>query len=71
MANIESEHRFKIGQVVSLNSGFGYTRTSQAEFEIVALLPSNGAHFQYRIRNSGEQFERVAAENELILRQRN
>jgi hypothetical protein len=62
-------HKFRIGQTVSLASGFGYSQSARAVFKIVALLPSNGAHFQYRIRNSGELFERVAAENELMLRQ--
>ncbi len=61
-------HKFRIGQTVSLAAGFGYSRNAQAVFKIVALLPSNGVNFQYRIRNSGELFERVAAENELMLR---
>lgn len=61
-------HKFRIGQTVSLAAGFGYSRGAEAVFKIVALLPSNGAHFQYRIRNTGELFERVAAENELMLR---
>ncbi|MEQ8936273.1 MAG: hypothetical protein RIE56_10835 [Amphiplicatus sp.] len=61
-------HRYEIGQSVSLAQGFGYSRGARAEFTITALLPSNGAHYQYRIRNSGEAFERVAAENEISLR---
>lgn len=61
-------HRFKVGQTVSLASGFGYSQNAQALFKIVALLPSNGSYYQYRIRNSSELFERVAAENELNLR---
>ncbi|MEE2692474.1 MAG: hypothetical protein VX640_13130 [Pseudomonadota bacterium] len=65
MPSLERSHRYCIGQSVSLVQGFGYTRGSGVEFKVVALLPSNGAHFQYRIRNSGEAFERVAAENEL------
>lgn len=69
MATVESEHRFKIGQTISLSAGFGYVRTSQTTYEIVALLPSNGSQYQYRIRNNDEMFQRVAAENEMMLRQ--
>lgn len=64
----ERTHRFKIGQTVLLSSGFGYSRDSQTVYNIVALLPSNGTHYQYRISNQSERFERVAAENELRLR---
>ena len=62
-------HRYKIGQAVSLAAGFGYSRSAQAVFKVVALLPSNGSHYQYRIRNTDEMFERVAAENEMVNRQ--
>lgn len=61
-------HRYKIGQHVGLSPGFGYARTAGAVYEIVALLPSDRSHFQYRIRSRAEAFERVAAENELTLR---
>ncbi len=62
----ERKHRYRIGQSVTLSRGFGYARGAQA-YKIVALMPSNGAHYQYRISNSEERFERVAAENELTL----
>jgi len=67
----ERVHRYKIGQSVTLVGGFGYevSRNNQTVYEIIALLPSNGAHYQYRISNQGERFERVAAENEIELRQ--
>ncbi|MEX0644006.1 MAG: hypothetical protein WD076_01755 [Parvularculaceae bacterium] len=64
----ERAHRFKIGQVVRLSPGFGYARNAQAAYKVVALLPSNGSHFQYRIRSMDENFDRVAAENELAPR---
>ena len=34
-------------------------------YEIVRLLPSDGADYQYRIKNHGEAFERVARESQL------
>lgn len=61
-------HRFKIGQTVTLAAGFGYAQPANASFRVTALMPSNGAHYQYRIKSSDENFERVAAENELTLR---
>ncbi len=61
-------HRYQLGQHVKLSRGFGYARPAEASFEIVALLPSNGRHFQYRIRLQNESAERIAAENELTLR---
>lgn len=68
MGKSERAHRFKVGQTVTLSPGFGYVRDAGAPYKITALLPSNGAHYQYRIRNNDEQFERVAAENELTPR---
>lgn len=68
MTKTERAHRFKIGQTVTLSPGFGYARNAGASYKVVALLPSNGAHYQYRISSSDERFERVAAENELTLR---
>lgn len=61
-------HRYEVGQHVSLSPGFGYSRKASAVYEVTAKLPSNGMHFQYRIRSAEETFERVAAENELTAR---
>lgn len=69
MIKSEHGHRFRIGQIVSLIPAFSLSRNLPAWFEVVALLPPNGgSYFQYRIRNGDELFERVAAENELMLR---
>lgn len=58
-------HRFAVGELVGLAHGFGYAQRTGAVYEITALLPSDRAHLQYRIRGAGEAFERVAAENQL------
>jgi hypothetical protein len=50
---------------VSLVQGFGFAQAPGAVYEVVALLPSDTAHFQYRIRSATEAFARVAAENQL------
>ena len=68
MSKSERGHKYKIGEQVSISAGFGYARKASGAYQVVALLPSNGAHFQYRLRSSEEQFERVAAENELARR---
>jgi hypothetical protein len=34
-------------------------------YRIVRLLPSDGEEHQYRIKNAGEAFERVAKESQL------
>jgi len=65
MQNALDSYKYQIGQTVSLTAGFRFSNTIPSSFEIVALMPTNGAHVQYRIRNSDEKFERVAAENEL------
>lgn len=62
---VQPVHRFAVGRRVSLARGFGYMKSSPAGYEIVALLPPNRTHFQYRIRSASEAYERVAAENEL------
>lgn len=60
-------HRYHLGQTVKIAQGFGYGRGSNGMFKIVTLLPSNGTHYQYKVRNSGEAFDRTVRENELIL----
>jgi hypothetical protein len=60
-----SAHRYKIGQMVSLSLGFGYARGGLTVYRIVALLPQDRTHYHYRIRAESENFDRVAAENEL------
>lgn len=60
-----NEHRYSLGQRVVLSPGFGYARKPGAIYQIVALLPQDRSHFQYKIRSNAEAFDRVAAENEL------
>ena len=36
-------------------------------YKVVKLLPSDGDYYQYRIKNPGEAFERVAKESQLEL----
>ncbi len=58
-------HRYTLGQAVRYTSGpFGRFGAS-GSFRIVKLLPSDGEEFQYRIKSTGEAFERVAKESQL------
>lgn len=49
--------------------GFGFSRTNNAAYEILALLPPLSSQYQYRVKCREESYERIVAENELILRQ--
>jgi hypothetical protein len=56
-----SNHKFKIGQIVSY---VGRAKAS-GSYKITKLMPSEGGDFHYRIRNLSEPHERVAKEKDL------
>lgn len=59
-------HQFAIGQTVRLRGGFGATSSRHGDvYKITGKLPPLGNSAQYRIRNEGEQHERVATEDSL------
>jgi hypothetical protein len=54
------DHKFKIGQSVSLTSGpFGRGGTNGI-YKVTQLLPLEGDDYQYRIKSVDEPHERVA-----------
>jgi hypothetical protein len=58
-------HKYSIGQSVRYTAGpFGRFGAS-GSFKIVKLLPPEGDEQQYRIKSTGEAFERVAKESQL------
>jgi hypothetical protein len=58
-------HRYHVGETVYYNSpSFGRTAAS-GNYTVVKLLPSEGDDYQYRIKSTGEAFERVAKESQL------
>jgi len=59
------EHKYRIGQTVLFTSRPIGHMAPNSTYEIVRLLPSDGADFQYRIKNPKEAFERVARESQL------
>ena len=60
-----AEHKFKVGQSVSLVSGpFGRGGTNNI-YIITQLLPPEGDDYQYRIKSVNEPHERVVKESQL------
>jgi hypothetical protein len=63
--SLESAHKYQVGETVYYTSpSFGRTAAS-GTYTIVKLLPSERDDYQYRIKSTGEAFERVAKESQL------
>ncbi len=60
-------HKFRVGQTVSYTSSPISRPGASGSYKVVRLLPSDGEDYQYRIKNPGEAFERVAKESQLEL----
>ena len=60
-------HKFSVGQTVYYTSSPISRPGATGSYKVVRLLPSDGDDYQYRIKHSGEVFERVAKESQLEL----
>jgi hypothetical protein len=60
-------HKFRVGQTVLFTSSPITRPGASGTYKVVKLLPSDGDDYQYRIKNAGEAFERVAKESQLEL----
>ena len=60
-------HKYRVGQTVFYTSSPISRPGASGSYKVVRLLPSDGDDYQYRIKNSGEAFERVAKESQLEL----
>jgi len=60
-------HKFHVGQTVFYTSSPISRPGASGSYRVVRLLPSDGEDYQYRIKNPGEAFERVAKESQLEL----
>jgi hypothetical protein len=58
-------HKFEVGQTVFYTSSPISRPGASGTYKVVRLLPSDGEDYQYRIKNPGEAFERVAKESQL------
>ena len=67
LSAVARSHRFSVGQTVFYTSSPISRPGASGSYEVVRLLPSDGDDYQYRIKNAGEAFERVAKESQLEL----
>jgi hypothetical protein len=58
-------HKYRVGQTVLYTSSPISRPGASGSYRVVKLLPSDGDDYQYRIKNPGEAFERVAKESQL------
>jgi hypothetical protein len=58
-------HKFQVGEAVYYTSPTFGRAAATGNYTVVKLLPSEGEDYQYRIKSSGEAFERVAKESQL------
>jgi hypothetical protein len=58
-------HKYQLGETVYYTSPTFGRAAATGSYTVVKLLPSEGDDYQYRIKSSGEAFERVAKESQL------
>lgn len=58
-------HKYQVGEMVYYTSPSFGRAAATGSYTVVKLLPSEGDDYQYRIKSSGEAFERVAKESQL------
>ena len=58
-------HKYRVGEAVYYTSPTFGRASASGSYTVVKLLPSEGDDYQYRIKSSGEAFERVAKESQL------
>jgi hypothetical protein len=58
-------HKYRVGESVYYTSPTFGRAAATGSYTVVKLLPSEGDDYQYRIKSSGEAFERVAKESQL------
>jgi hypothetical protein len=60
-----TSHKYQVGELVYYTSPTFGRAAATGNYTVVKLLPSEGDDYQYRIKSSGEAFERVAKESQL------
>ena len=60
-----SAHKYQVGETVYYTSPTFGRAAATGSYTVVKLLPSEGDDYQYRIKSTGEAFERVAKESQL------
>ena len=59
------DHKFQVGQSVYFTASSTSRPGADGKYKVMKVLPSEGEDYQYRIKNPGEAFERVAKESQL------
>jgi len=65
VSEVPSRHKYRVGEMVYYTSPTFGRAAASGSYTVVKLLPSEGDDCQYRIKSSGEAFERVAKESQL------
>jgi hypothetical protein len=63
--DISSAHKYQVGEVVYFTSPTFGRAAASGSYTVVKQLPTEGDDYQYRIKSTGEAFERVAKESQL------
>ena len=58
-------HKYEVGEAVYFTSPSFGRAAATGSYTVVKLLPSESDDYQYRIKSTGEAFERVAKESQL------
>ena len=58
-------HKYRVGETVYYTSPTFGRAAATGSYTVVKLMPSEGDDYQYRIKSTGEAFERVAKESQL------
>jgi hypothetical protein len=59
------KHKYLVGDSVYFTASNVARPAAGGTYEIIRLLPTDGADCQYRIKSGSETFERVAKESQL------
>ncbi|HEX7775111.1 MAG TPA: hypothetical protein VF449_01125 [Parvibaculum sp.] len=58
-------HKFKVGETVEFHPGGSYLAKTRGQYTVVRLLPSEGAGYQYRVKNVADGHERIVREGQI------
>ncbi len=61
------KHKFVVGENVYFTASNVARPAADGIYEVIRLLPTDGADCQYRIKSTSEAFERVAKESQLTV----
>lgn len=63
--DLSTAHKYQVGEIVYFTSPTFGRAAANGSYTVVKQLPTEGDDYQYRIKSTGEAFERVAKESQL------